>query len=296
LKELQECLWARKIPSFQIETCLIKKDGSTIWCGITTILFKDQEATLGYTILEDITARKALEEKLQKQSAMVSNELENFIYTASHDLKSPIVNIEGLMVNLTKKLTTQFSLDDEQNKMLSMISASIDQLKSIIAHLTGIIKVHKEEVESEIVSMDGLIEEVLGDLNELIAHTPIKLHKQIEVSEIKFARKNIHKIIYKLLSNAVKYRSPQRTPDVTIKTILKENQVVICVADNGMGIAPNHLERLFTMFKRFHTHVEGTGIGLYMIKRIVENAGGTIAVESKVDQGTTFMVYLPYKL
>jgi two-component system sensor histidine kinase VicK len=159
-KELQECLWTHKIPSFQIDTLLFKKDGSTIWCSINTILFPDYESTLGYTILEDITDRKASEESFQKQAAIVNADLENFIYTASHELKAPVVNIEGLMVTLTKKLTQKFSLDDEHNRMLSMVGASVDKLKSTIADLTEIAKVQKEEVEDEIVSINQLADEV----------------------------------------------------------------------------------------------------------------------------------------
>jgi PAS domain S-box-containing protein len=294
-QQLQDCLWTKKIPSFQIETCLIKKDGLCLWCSITTILFQDNGQTLGYSVLEDITKRKALEEKLQKQAAIVNEELENFIYTASHDLKSPIVNIEGLMVILTKKLMAKFSLDDEQNRMLSMIGASIDKLKSTIAHLTQIVKLQKEELEVELISMDKLVKEICQDLTTHTAHMSLKLYKQIEVDEIKFARKNIRRILYKLLSNAIKYHSPQRIPQVQIKTGLQEGYFVLSVSDNGIGIAEKHQQKLFTMFKRFHTHVEGTGIGLYMIKRIIENAGGKIEVESKVHVGTTFKVYLPYQ-
>lgn len=291
--ELRESLWTHKIASFQIDTCLFKKDGSTLWCSINTTLFSDDEGTLGYTTLEDITARKAMEEKFHKQAAMVNDDLENFIYTASHDLKSPVVNIEGLMISLTKKLTQKFSLDDEHNRMLSMIGASVDKLKSTIAHLTQIVKVQKDDTEDEIISIDKLVEEVYTDLGAITTQIPMKLHKHIEINEITFSRDKLRRILHTLLSNAIKYRSQQRTLQVHIKTGLQESCLVLAVEDNGMGIAENHFPRLFTIFKRFHTHVEGTGVGLYMIKRIVENAGGRIEAESSVEVGTTFKVYLP---
>jgi two-component system sensor histidine kinase VicK len=293
-QQLQECLWMKDIPFFQIDTCLFKKDGSLIWCGITTILFKENETTFGYTILEDITERKLQEEKLEKQTAMINDDLENFIYTASHDLKSPIANLEGLTIALTKSLTKNFTLDNEQNKLLSMIGASTDRLKATIADLTEIAKAQKEDVEDEIVVIDKLIEEVYLDLGKLIADTPVKLHKQIAVNEIKFAKKNIQSIFYNLLSNAIKYASDKRTLQISIETELQENYLVIGVKDNGIGISETDLPKLFTMFKRFHTHVEGTGIGLYIVKRIVENAGGRITVESKLDEGTNFTIYLPF--
>ena len=236
-----------------------------------------------------------MEEKFHKQAAMVNADLENFIYTASHDLKAPVVNIEGLLVTLTKKLTAKFFLDDEQNRMLSMIGASVDKLKLTIAHLTQIVKVQKDDTENEVIFIDKLVEEVYTDLGALTTQIPMNLHKQLEINEIIFNRKNLRRILHNLLSNAIKYHFQERTLQIQIKTWLQENYLVFSVEDNGMGIAENQLHRLFTIFKRFHTHVEGSGIGLYMIKRIVENAGGKIEVESRVDIGTSFKVYLPYQ-
>lgn len=292
-EELRVELWTKQIPSFQLDTCLIRKDESTLWCAINSILFKENETTLGYTTLEDITERKALEEKLQKQSAMINIDLENFIYTASHDLKSPILNMEGLIILLTKKLKHKFSLDEEQNKLFSMIETAIRRLKSTIADLTDIAKVQKEDVVDEIVEIDELIDEVYRNLGILIGDTtPVRLHKHIKVEQITFVKQNIQSVLHNLLSNAIKYRSPDRTTEITIETKRQANYIVIQVADNGIGIAENNLPKLFTMFKRFHTHVEGTGIGLYIVKRMVENAGGKIEVESQLGVGTTFRVYL----
>jgi signal transduction histidine kinase len=175
-----------------------------------------------------------------------------------------------------------------------MISASIDKLKLTIDQLTQVVEVQKEEAEEEVISISGLVDDVCKDLDTLTAYTPVTMHKDIEVDEIKFVRKHIHKILYNLLSNAIKYHSPQRKPEIFIKTQLYDRYVVISVEDNGMGISEKHLQKLFTMFKRFHTHVEGAGIGLYMIKRIIENAGGKIEVKSQLDVGTQCNVYLPY--
>jgi PAS domain S-box-containing protein len=228
-----------------------------------------------------------------EQLLIINTDLDNFIYTASHDLKSPIANIEGLTIALTKKLTVKFTLDDEQNKILSMLAASVDRLKSTIANLTEIAKVQKEAQEEELVSIENIVEEVYQDLGMLISNTGVAIHKHLLVKQIKFSRKNLRSIVLNLLSNAIKYHSQQRKPIVEISTKAEAKYIIIEVKDNGIGIAPHNLQKLFTMFKRFHTHVEGTGIGLYIIKRIVENAGGKITVESQVEEGTTFHIYLP---
>lgn len=225
----------------------------------------------------------------------INTDLDNFIYTASHDLKAPIANIEGLTLALVKKLTSTFLLDEEQNKMLSLIAASVDRLKSTIANLTEIAKVQKGEQEAETVSIQAVIHEIEQDLGTLLLATPVQIDKDIEVDEFKFAKKNLQSILYNLLSNAVKYASAQRIPQIKIITQKQEGYLLIKVKDNGLGISENNLQKLFTMFKRFHTHVEGTGIGLYIVKRIVENAGGKIEVESTLNIGTTFTIYLPFK-
>jgi signal transduction histidine kinase len=144
------------------------------------------------------------------------------------------------------------------------------------------------------VSITKVVEDVSIDLDKLIKDNNVEIFNRIETDQILIAPKNIRSIIYNLLSNAIKYSSPDRTPQVHIQTKRSEHYLLIEVKDNGIGIAAQHQEKMFTMFKRFHTHVEGTGIGLYIVKRTVENAGGKIEVESKVDVGTTFRVYLPY--
>jgi signal transduction histidine kinase len=93
------------------------------------------------------------------------------------------------------------------------------------------------------------------------------------------------------LSNAVKYRFPGRKSEVYIKTEVINKYVVLTVRDNGLGIDPEKKDRIFKMFKRLHDHVEGSGVGLYIVKKIVENSGGMIEVESELGKGTEFKVY-----
>jgi signal transduction histidine kinase len=97
--------------------------------------------------------------------------------------------------------------------------------------------------------------------------------------------------LYNLLSNAIKFRSPARPCHIQLKTYLEGSYLILSIQDNGLGLSERKLKRLFTMFKRFHNHVEGTGIGLYITKRMIENTGGKIEVQSTEDQGTEFKVY-----
>ncbi|CAN5295567.1 hypothetical protein BH23BAC1_BH23BAC1_41860 [soil metagenome] len=296
LRDLRQNLWKKMIPSFQIEARLIKKDGSSLWCHVTSILFKDDNSTFGYTIIEDIAERKEIEANIERHTAAINNELDNFIYTASHDLKAPIVNIEGLMTALIKSLNTKFSIDEHPKKIFSMIGVSIEKLKSTIAHLVEISKVENEKEDAvEIVFIDTLIDEIYEDMGPLIGESPITLNKYLEIGEIRFPREKLKSIFYNLLSNAIKYRFNERKSEITIKSQKQDNFILIEVEDNGVGLSENNQLKLFSMFKRFYTGVVGTGIGLYITKRIVENAGGKIEVESKLNEGSIFRIYLPEK-
>src|SRR5690606_11634714 len=136
-----------------------------------------------------------------------------------------------------------------------------------------------------------ILEDVKDGINTNIAESNAIIHEDFQVSHLVYPRKNLRSIIYNLLSNAIKYRSKDRQLEIDIKTYAENSTIVLMVRDNGMGISKEHQPKLFTMFKRLHTHVEGTGIGLYIIKRIIENRGGWIEVESDLDKGTTFKAY-----
>jgi signal transduction histidine kinase len=105
--------------------------------------------------------------------------------------------------------------------------------------------------------------------------------------------KNARSIVYNLLSNAIKYRSPDRPPVVRVHCRPEGEYSELSVSDNGLGLdlSADKREKLFAMFKRLHNHVEGSGVGLYMVKRMIENAGGRIEVESTLGEGSTFKVY-----
>ncbi|MBC5774608.1 CHASE domain-containing protein [Pontibacter sp. KCTC 32443] len=258
--------------------------------GIEAVLLFAIEVT------ELVTARTKLlsanDELSEKNIELlrINNDLDNFVYTASHDLKSPIANIEGLVTLLRDIL--QGKLDAEDEKVLDMVGNSINKLKETIADLAEITKVQKElQSKVEPLRFEQILTDVLTDINGLVAETGTSIETNFEVDAILYARKNLRSIMYNLVSNAVKYRSPDRSPKIKVQTYHEDKYIVLEVADNGLGIKKEQQHKLFNMFKRLHTHVEGTGIGLYIVKRIIENNGGRINVESEQGKGTTFRVY-----
>jgi signal transduction histidine kinase len=115
--------------------------------------------------------------------------------------------------------------------------------------------------------------------------------EDFSVETISYARKNLRSIFYNLITNAIKYRDRIRPVKIHVKTVKKENQILLTIEDNGLGLSKDQQAKLFTMFKRLHSHVDGSGIGLYIIKRVIENNGGKIEVDSKEGIGSKFKIY-----
>ena len=130
------------------------------------------------------------------------------------------------------------------------------------------------------------------DLAPVLVATGVRLTVEA-CPTVPFLPKNLRSIVYSLPSNAVKYRDPRRAPVVQLRRHRNETTVVLEVPDNGLGLNPDQQSRLFGIFQRLHDHVEGSGIGLYMVKKMVENAGGTIAVQSQFGVGSTLIVSFP---
>jgi PAS domain S-box-containing protein len=235
----------------------------------------------------DITQQQQMNEQLaekNRQLTTLNTDLDNFIYTASHDLKSPIANLEGLLTLLDPKLKGK--TDHTEQKMLLLMGQAVGRLKQTIADLAEIAKVQKQTDEpSEQVRFEEVLEHVRLELEAEMKAANVILTTRLEVETIRYPVQNLRSTLYNLISNAVKYRSPEREPRVEVRTYGQAGYTVLSVADNGLGIPARQQHKLFTLFKRLHTHVAGTGIGLYIVKRIVENYGGHIEVESRENQG-----------
>jgi signal transduction histidine kinase len=169
----------------------------------------------------------------------------------------------------------------------------VQRFKRTIDHLTEITKLQKENIsEPSAVFLPALVADVELDLAQVIQAAQAKIiHDFTRCPTIPFSKKNMRSILYNLISNAIKYHSPERPPVVQVLCTEKAEFYVLSVKDNGLGIDLSQQHKLFTMFKRLHSHVEGSGIGLYMVKKIIENAGGKIEVQSKLGEGSIFSVY-----
>ncbi len=284
----------------------IRPDGSRWWGLFSGKRLSETECV---EFVLDITERKESEEALQHLSQQlaganknlsaanqllthINQDLDTFVYTASHDLKSPILNVEGLLKALQRQLNQKEANQQEIGTIFGFLNDSVGRFKTTIADLTEVARISKESSE-DVAPID--LEEILGqvqlDLAPQITQANATIDVRLDCPLIHFSRKNLKSILYNLLSNAVKYRSPDRTPLIGISCQPQGEYYCLTVQDNGLGMDMRQEEKIFALFKRLHNHVEGTGIGLYIVKKILENAGGRIEVESQVDVGSTFRVY-----
>jgi PAS domain S-box-containing protein len=245
---------------------------------------------------EQVEARHEIEE-MNRELLAINADLDNFVYSASHDLKAPISNIEGLMEAFVEYLPSETLALEDVRKLISLINSSIERFKRTVTDLTQVARIQRE-AGADVARLDlaEIISEVQLDFESVIAESGAQISTDLAAgSFIQFSAKNVRSVIYNLLSNALKYRADNRPPHISITTESTPNHLVLTVADNGLGINLADQNKMFSMFKRLHDHVEGTGIGLYIVKKIVDNAGGRIEVESEVGVGTTFKIYFRQK-
>ncbi|KUG08116.1 hypothetical protein ASU33_07925 [Solirubrum puertoriconensis] len=271
----------------------LRPDG-TRWWGL--FAGKRLSETECVKFVLDITESKQAEQQLHlmnQQLQRVNVDLDNFIYTASHDLKAPIANIEGLLNLMQEQLPATNPLTLELQPLLQMMQESVARFQRTIEYLSDVVKLQKEHDQPATdVPLRPVIDDVRLDLQPLIAETRATLDIDVaNCPSISFSAKNLRSVVYNLLSNALKYRHPERRPHIRVYCELQEQFTVLRVQDNGLGLDAQQREELFGMFRRLHHHVAGSGLGLYMVKRSVENLGGNVTVQSEPGVGSTFSVY-----
>jgi signal transduction histidine kinase len=229
-----------------------------------------------------------------QQLARTNADLDNFVYAASHDLRQPVNNLRGLFEEI--QLTATFA-NPADMQLLSFMDKSLRSLSTTIDDLSTVVQEHRAVMVQapEPVVLSDLATDVLEALRPqaLAAQAAIELDFQ-PLPEVPYVRSNLRTILLNLVSNALKYRHPDRPLRVSVRTRYAAGQPVLEVQDNGLGLdLKHHGSELFQLFRRFHPQAaKGTGVGLFLVNRLVQAQGGHIEVESEEGQGTTFRVSL----
>lgn len=275
--------------------CTIEKEVQTLdgrWyqmMGIPYIKQHENQQDGVIITFNDITEIKKLLGKLSRINA----DHDTFIYAVSHDLKGPLTNLY-IIVTLLKETIKIDSNDPsfkEVKELVELIDKSITNINTIINELSDIAKIEGDIDIQESIIIKDLLDEVELSLMHRIKNSGAIIKHDLSEPVIHFSKKNLRSILFNILSNAIKYRSPDRTPVVTISTKKSGEFTILSIQDNGLGISDDQKKNIFGAFRRAHGHVEGTGIGLYLVKKTVTNAGGDIELESEVGKGSTFKVY-----
>lgn len=230
---------------------------------------------------------------LKEQEKLIS-EHEILLDTISHDIKTPFTSLV-LTLSVLRKISSENS--PKFQSLLGTIENSIKKMQDVIQELTDTRKQeHKYKAEEELLNFEHILEDVRLTLSGNIKESETIIRSEVNVSEIVYSRRKLRSIIFNLVNNAIKFKSPDKNPEIFIKTELEKNFVVISVQDNGIGIDPEKHEAIFSKYFRVENSIEGSGIGLYLVKEIVNYSGGKIELKSKPGKGSEFKVYLKTEL
>ena len=218
-------------------------------------------------------------------------ELDSFVYSVSHDLKAPLVAIQGMAGALVEDCGGR--LDGQGRHYLARLQANVEQMERLIQDLLALSRIGRESRPAEAVNLAEVVDDVLAGLAEPIRARGIKVVAR-EAATVWGIRREVEQVMANLLGNAVKYMGDTESPTVEVGAIDRDELVECYVSDNGIGIDPAYHEKVFEIFQRLgELDVDGTGVGLALVKKVVEGAGGRVWVESTKGQGATFRFTWP---
>jgi PAS domain S-box-containing protein len=292
----------------------MRKDGSIFWGSIVlTALHDNQQNIIGFSkVTRDLTERKLSEDRLREytnQLEFQNKELEQFAYAASHDLKEPLRKIH--LYNSSIAENPANILDEKSKEFLTRSTAAVRRMTELIEDLLTYSKTTVNLESFEEVNLTEIVDEIMMMHKEELEqkNVSIKTKNLPVIHAIPF---QVKQLLFNLINNSIKYKHPDRKVDIEFKSkVVKGSEIKehdaeqnknyqkISVIDNGIGFAPEYAERIFNIFQRLNNHpssARGSGIGLAICKRIVQNHHGFIKATGKQNEGARFDIYLPIKL
>jgi signal transduction histidine kinase len=243
-------------------------------------------------ILEEQVKEKTFHlSNANKELTLSYNELRQFSHALSHNLKSPVSSLKGLFNLLDQEL-----FKGRNREVYDHMIKSVNALEDLFKDLSEIVELRHElyathdmiDLKSEVEHVKNLLKkDIITSRAEIIVEDQLK-------ARINSNRLKLHSILYNLINNAIKYRHDDRSPVIRIRIAENDNVYRIMVRDNGLGIdLEKYKNRIFELYQRFHTHIPGKGMGLYLVRQQVESLKGTIEVHSQLNAFTEFIVHLP---
>ena len=286
--------------SYFNSTAQIEKTAASFWILATGSLFSIAAGlfvwsleTRGTYLQKEVYKRTVELENKNQELVEKNKEIENFIHIISHDLKAPLVSIQGFAGILKTELGS--ALQGTQLDYFNRIVMNAKNMTVLLQDLLEFSRVGRMEDEKEKVDMAGLFQEILAELRPDVEKKKIQIERPAGFPALYGARKRLHQVFTNLIGNSVKYIGDTPAPKITLACCENGNFYEFQVRDNGIGIPKEAQNKVFQIFQRFHPTmgVEGTGVGLSIVKKIVEHNSGRVRFESIPGQGTAFFIAWP---
>jgi len=317
-------IWSKSLATgtmYKADVRVLRKDGTYRWHSVIgePVLNKDNKIIKWVGAFTDIQTEKAFTQELEKQVTartkeleqknveleQMNKELQSFAYISSHDLQEPLRKIQTFATQIIEKESDNLS-DSGKDKFLRMQNAA-QRMQTLINDLLSYSRTNIQERKFEKVNLSKIIDEVKEDLKEELEQkgAVIEIDNTCEASIIPF---QFRQLLYNLASNSIKFANPEIPTVIKInceftkgenldhESLIKEvNYCHISLSDNGIGFEPQYSKKIFEVFQRLHGKLEytGTGIGLAIVKKIVENHNGIITAKGEKNKGATFDIYIP---
>ncbi|MCF8446428.1 MAG: PAS domain S-box protein, partial [Bacteroidia bacterium] len=304
--EIEEALDNPSKNLIQMEYRYQKQDGSFAFISDRCIIIRNPKGNpirmLG--AMSDITPHMEYQRSLlnlnqrlanhAKELSISNKELEQFAYVASHDLQEPLRMVSSFLTLLEKKYKN--SLDDKAHQYIHFAVDGAKRMRQIILDLLDFSRVGKNDGEEEMVSLNKVIDEVLALQRKTIEEKKAKFEIE-ELPEILAFRGPILQVLHNVIGNALKYSKDHESPLIQISSEKVEGNIEVAIQDNGIGIEEEYFEKIFIIFQRLQTDEKygGTGMGLAIVKKIMENLGGEVRIKSTLGKGSVFYLLFPIK-
>lgn len=282
--------------SVRFETEHFHKNGNIVSLAVSSSLIQFANESYIQAFHTDITEQKKTEnlrEKITDDLIRRNKDLEQFTYIVSHNLRAPVANIKGSSTILQ-------SVELEESDKMEMINGlhhSVLKMENVIIDLNQILKIRNNINEKyENINFSELVNEIKMSLTDQISFEKFEIKCDFKECDTFYSlRSYIYSIFHNLISNSIKYKRDIEKSDIKIKTHKFFDRLSISFKDNGLGIdLEKKGDQVFGLYKRFHQDIDGKGMGLYMVKTQVETLGGTIKINSKVNEGTEFIIEFIY--
>lgn len=290
-KTREPILYGKTLTNF--ENRYITKQGGIVWFTWTSIPVRDEE--LIYAIAKNVTHKKKHEverNELLSELSKTNNKLKQLNYTTSHDLRGPVSNLIAIFNLMDVSQIT----NEETREFIELLKKSAENLKETLDnYVDGLNSQDSQFFDLVDIRIIDVIDSISITLASLIKDSNTSYQIDLSAFEsVKFNPPYLESIFLNLITNSIKYAHPDRDPIIIIKTEITDGKKKLSFSDNGIGFdSERHRDNVFGLNQTFHENKDSKGIGLYLVYNHITNLGGRITVDSKIDEGTTFMLTFP---